>query len=133
MIALLNAEKLLSEMRSDDYERYTKMGLQIEPNSPLFLNARGEGLDAKQLYTPWSEKDYSYIDCFRKAYENLTVKNPDHLHRLRDAEARREYWSGSLRQLNHLIQLTTPNLDLKEARCEIYKISISFESTSEFI
>ena len=130
---LLQAEKLLSMCESDDYERYAKMGLQIEPNNSWFLKRVGEALDRKQLYTPWSEKDYSYIDFYRKSYENLTVKDADALHQLRDAEARRDFWTGSIREIHHLIQQTPPNIELKEARCEIYKISVSFDSSSKLL
>ena len=83
---LLQAENLLSLWESEDYERYAKMGLQIEPNNSEFLKCVGEALDRKQLYTPWSETDYSYIDFYRmkiwnmKSYENLTMKEADALH-----------------------------------------------------
>lgn len=130
---LLRAEKLLSLCESDDYERYAKMGLQIEPNNSDFLKCVGEALDRKQLYTPWSETDYSYIDFYRKSYENLTVKDADALHQLRDAEARRDFWTGSVREIHHLIQQTPPNIELKEARCEIFKISVSFDSSSKLL
>ena len=130
---LLRAEKLLSLCESDDYERYAKMALQIEPNDPQFLKCVGEGLDRKQLYTPWSEKDYSYIDFYRKSYENLTVKNAEDLHQLRIAEARRDFWTGSIKEIKHLLQLTPPNIQLKEARCEIYKITVAFASYSKLL
>ena len=130
---LLRAEKLLSLCESEDYERYAKMGLLIEPNDPQFLKYVGEALDRKQLYTPWPDKDYSYIDFYRKSYENLTVKDANTLHQLRDAEARRDFWTGSIREIHHLIQQTPPNIQLKEARCEIYKISVSFDSSSKLL
>ena len=74
--------------------------------------------------------DFSYIDFHRKAYENETQPEikMQYLHNLRDVEARRDFHRGSLRQINHLIQFDLkPNLELNEVRCEIYKISVSFE------
>ena len=89
----------------------------------------------KQIHIPWLHKDYSYIDFFRKAYENETqhARKMIRLHQLRVFEANKDFWTGSLRSLNHLIQIGSPNLELKEARCEIYKISISFEPKREFL
>ena len=118
---------------SDDYERYVRMGLQIDPKYSLFLKCKGELLDNEQKHIPWPERDYSYIDLLRKAYENETVKDPLDLHQIRDAEARRDFWTGSIREINHLIQVTMPNIQLKDARCEIYKISVSFDSSSKFL
>ena len=96
----------------------------------ISLKSRGQCLAQKQLNIPWPDQDYSFRDFFRKAYENVT--RPDfkmkYLHVLRDCEARRDFHIGSLRQINHLIQFDpTPNLELNEVRCEIYKISVSFE------
>ena len=92
-------------------------------------------LAARQQDTPWLEKDYSYIDYFRKAYENET--RPDQkmvcLSELRDSEARRDFFTGSVRQIHNLIQIGSPNLELKEARCEIYKISVSFRPRGKII
>ena len=51
-----------------------------------------------------------------------------YLHNLRVSEAQRDFYLGSIRQIKHLIQFDpTPNLELKEAQQEIYKISVSFE------
>ena len=84
---------------------------------------------------PEPEKDFSYIDFLRKAYENETQHDRKMLllHRLRGTEAFRDFWTGSLRSVHHLIQIGSPNIKLKEARCEIYKISISFEPKCEFL
>ena len=101
--------------------------------SSYFPESYAFSLAAKQQDIPWLEKDYSYIDFYRKSYENLTVKDADALHQLRDAEARRDFWTGSVREIHHLIQQTPPNIELKEARCEIYKISVSFDSSSKLL
>ena len=160
---LLQIEKLLSFGSSDDYERYTKLALQVQPDYPLFLSRNGVHgqkfchrtllyinsgyvllnslksrafcLAARQQDIPWLKKDYSYIDFFRKAYENGTSPEQKmvYLHELRDSEARRDFFTGSVRQIHNLIQIGSPNLELKEARCEIYKISISFRPRGKII
>ena len=97
----------------------------------ISLKSKSEWLARKQSNISWPDKDYSYIDFIRKAYENETgpARKMEYLHRLRESEARRDFETGSLRQINHLIQFDpTPNLELKEARCEIYKITVSFEA-----
>ena len=48
-------------------------------------------------------------------------------HLIKMHEGFRDYYGSSLWQINHLIQLDPkPNLELKEPRWEIYKISLSF-------
>ena len=99
--------------------------------SVISFQSRAEGLEQKQHNIPWPKKDYSYIDLFQKAYEEeeRPMKKMKLLHELRASEAKRDFFTGSIRQIQHLIQLDpTPNLELKEVRCEIYKISVSFES-----
>ena len=99
--------------------------------------SRAESLSQKQKNLPGPEKDYkTYIDCYRRAYENETrpTEQMRFLYRLLDTEAARDFDVGGLRQINHLIQMDpTPNLELKEARSEIYKISISFEPKSKVL
>ena len=72
----------------------------------------------------------------RKAYENENdpMEKMSHLHGLRSYEATKDFFMGSIRQINHLIQIdATPNLDLEQAKCEIYKISVSFEPKRKFL
>jgi len=99
--------------------------------------SRAEGLSQKQKNLPGPEKDYkTYIDCYRRAYENETrpTEQMRFLYRLLDTEAARDFDVGGLRQINHLFQMDpTPNLELKEARSEIYKISISFEPKGKIL
>ena len=67
---------------------------------------------------------------YKKSYENETdpEKKQDLFNILRSSEALREFHTGSLKPINHLIQFDQPpNQDLTEARPEIYKISVSFE------
>ena len=100
------------------------------------LKSRGQSLAEKQANIPWSDKDYSYIDFYLKAYEKETqpARKMTFLHLLRDLEANRDFHTGSMRQINHLIQFDPkPNLELKEARQEIYKISVSFEPKCKFV
>ena len=76
------------------------------------------------------EKDYSYIEYFRKAMMNETdpCKKEDTLQLVKFYEAERDYYTPSLRQINHLIQIDEkPNLELMEPKWELYKISISFQ------
>ena len=44
-------------------------------------------------------------------------------------EGRRDYFTESLRQIDHLIQIDEkPNVQLTEPEWELYKISISFQA-----
>ena len=72
--------------------------------------------------------DYSYIEYLHKAMANTPKEDKMELfHLIKMHEGFRDYYSSSLWQINHLIQLDEePNLDLKEPRWEIYKISLSF-------
>ena len=75
-------------------------------------------------------KDYSYIEYFYKAMKNYTNvnKKADVYHNIISNEAHRDYHTPSVRHINHLIQIDEkPNLELREPRCEIYKISLSFQ------
>ena len=40
--SLLDVEELLSGFGSDDFGRYTEMGLHIDPNYPVFLSRNGD-------------------------------------------------------------------------------------------
>ena len=78
------------------------------------------------------ETDYSYIEFYRKAMMNS--QDPSHkeetLQFVKFHEGNRDYFTPSLRQINHLIQIDEkPNLELMEPKWELYKISISFQST----
>ena len=116
-----------------DYEKYVKIGLQLEPNNSDFLYWYGLLLQYKQypVKIDHSEVDYSYIEYFEKAYE--TSANDNHkrqrslLNIIQYTKQLRNYHAGSLWQIKHLIQFDSqPNLDLKEPRWEIYKITTSF-------
>ena len=90
----------------------------------------------KQAGIPWIDKDYSYIDFFRKSYnyDDDPVTKEISLIGIRDAETRKEYHMGSIKQINHAIQFDRkPNHRLLEPQCEIYKITISFTPVGRFI
>ena len=91
-------------------------------------------LASRQEHIPWDQKDFSYIDLYKKAYKYAkTGQQKNAYHLLREAEARRDFHTGTLRQINHLIQIDkTPNTEFKEARWEIYKISVNFKPTGTF-
>lgn len=74
-------------------------------------------------------KNYEYIEYFRKAMSNSS--DPEFkesaLFQVISAEAERDFYEPSLRQINHLIQIDEkPNQEITEPRWEIYKISVSF-------
>ena len=77
------------------------------------------------------QRDFEFIEYFKKAMANST--DPDEKRRClvqtKVNEAQRDYFIPSLRQINHLVQIDEKPLELKEPRCEIYKISLSFRGT----
>ena len=78
------------------------------------------------------EKDYAYIEYCRKSMIN--TKDPsvkeERLQSMKLHEGERDFFTPSLRQINHLIQIDEkPNLELMEPKWELYKISISFQMT----
>ena len=81
---------------------------------------------------PWAAKDMTFLEYFRKSheYEQDLEKKKFALNTLRATEIRYDFFRGSLKSISNLIQFDPkPNYELKEARCEIYKISVSFEPT----
>ena len=54
------------------------------------------------------------------------------LHTLRMYEASHDFWTESIKELNPLLQFDPePNKELKEAKVELYKISVSFNRIFE--
>ena len=89
-----------------------------------------------------TKRDYGYIAYFRKATNNtpehggryVTARDlPIKEARIRETmfhEGLRDYFTASLRQINHLIQIDqNPNLELMEPKWELYKVSISFQAS----
>ena len=94
------------------------------------MKRRGKGISEKQHGTPWATRDYSYIELYRKAYEyeKTPAAKAIFFYHLLEAESQRDFHTGSMRQINNLIQMdSSPNFELEEVRSEIYKISMSFE------
>ena len=94
----------------------------------------------KQEDVDMAGRNYGYVGYLRKAMDNtgehcprpdLPVKEK----RIRQTmfhEGLRDYFSTSLRQINHLIQIDQrPNIELMEPKWELYKISVSFEAISK--
>ena len=78
-------------------------------------------------------RDYGYIEYLRKSLINAPDCQKELvLLTIMAEENRREYYTASLRQINHLIQIGKPNLELMEPKWELYKISISFHRIREF-
>ena len=116
---------------TEEYEKYVKIGLQLEPNNSDFLLWYAMLLESDQDSVPnRSDVDYSYIEYYEKSYENLKnspARQKSLLNAIQNAKQLRDYHTGSIKQINHLIQFDSqPNLDLKEPRWEIYKITLSF-------
>ena len=102
----------------------------------ILHHSYGNWLQAQQnsrLPTDW---DWTFLEYQKKAIEHETDSQrlSEHLHGLRHCEATRDFWCGSVKQVNPLIQFDPePNRELKEARVELYKISVSFTSVGNVI
>ena len=100
----------------------------------LFINQRyGIWLQGKQQDNdvPPNRWDFSFLEFIRKAveYETDQKVKSRYLHALRVNEANHDLWTTSIKELNPLIQFDPePNLELKEAKVELYKISVSFST-----
>ena len=83
-----------------------------------------------------SKRNFEYIEYYQKAYELEThpQKKEFYQFEIQEQEAFRDYHTESLKQINNLIQIGKPNLELKEPKEELYKISVShFMSKSKSI
>ena len=117
---------------SDEYDRYTQMGLEIAPDNSDFNFQHGTYLRNLQdeffeETSPATEWDYSFLEYFKKAYEyeEDPQTKQNHLVHLRKDEARRDYYNGYIKEIQNLEQFGTPNTALEEAKCEIYKVTIT--------
>ena len=133
---IIHYERKLSYEPTDEFEKYLIFGMQLRPKYPIFLFWYGFLLYSRHRTenraNNQSEADYRYIEFFEKAYENERHKTDRDLSTLslvRYLKQDRDYYLGSMKQINHLIQLDTqPNLMIVEPQWEIYKITISFLS-----
>ena len=98
-----------------------------------FLKSRGYYLEITQTDSdiPAVNWDYEFVEFYRKAcaQSELTSaeEKKDILFALENGEALRDYYTGAIGEIKHLVQLdSTPNLELKEPKWELYKISVSF-------
>jgi len=129
--ALIQLDHFLTEGTSDDCERYLQMGLKIKPDDALYNFSLGFLLSKRQqlrgIRPP--DWDFTYIKYMRIGYENETdpIVKRDRWLNLQYSEAFRDYNTGVIKEIKNLVQLDKKPNDLKEARCEIYKISISYE------
>ena len=100
----------------------------------LFINqSYGMWLKDKQQQNnvPPNRSDFSFLEFIRRAveYETDQDRKLSYLPALRLHEARREFWMESIKELSPLVQFDPePNLELKEAKIELYKISVSFST-----
>ena len=128
---------------SDEYDRYIRMGLKIEPDNAIFnfLHAtylRNLQDEFFEETSPPSEWDYSFIEYYQKAYEYASEDYPMEMKQnmfahLRKAEARRDYYNGYIKEIQNLEQFGTSNTTLKQAKCEIYKVTItSFQCSKAY-
>ena len=91
-------------------------------------------------------RDYGYIEYLQKSMgaSNFSSTASDinqkeavylnvMLNDIKHHESKRDYYTASLRQVNHLVQIDEkPNLELSEPKWELYKISISFQRIRKF-
>ena len=93
-------------------------------------------MQQQQDHLPPTDWDWSFLEYHRKAAENEThpKQKSKNWHCLRHCEATRDFWNGSIKQINPLIQFDPePNNEITEARIELYKISISFTPIGKFL
>ena len=111
-----------------------------------FYLSFGKLLLQKQKDVDLAERDYRYVPYLRKATDNTRDVTREHGGRdisgrdlsikekmtreIMYHEGLRDYFTASLRQINHLIQFDQkPNLELMEPKWELYKVSISFQAS----
>ena len=154
-------------MLSNDYGRYSEMGIKLEPSNTnfnfrdgmriqillfndqaifiqichdfvkkknfKFLKSLGWYLENTQGHNNFKIRpsvwDFDFVHYYRKAYENESIPwvKEHKMSSLQMAEAQRDFYTPSIKEINHLVQLDShANTDLKESKWELYKISVSF-------
>ena len=77
--------------------------------------------------------DYSYLDYYKKAYENSPDTDP-HKKSLFEmilyGEASKEFYTPSMKHIKPLVQFDKPNFEIVEPQWELYKVSLSFQQTN---
>ena len=94
----------------------------------VFLKSRALYLERKQKDIPCIDWDYGFADFYRDAYQCEKADDLKESFWLdwQNAEAIRNYYTGSVSEIKHLIQFDETPCDLKEAKCDLYKISFSY-------
>ena len=86
----------------------------------------------QQVFDPAS-RDYGCIEYLQKSIPDVENSLKESvLCQIKFLESERDYFTVSLRQVNHLIQIGEPNLELSEPKWELYKVSISFQQICKF-
>ena len=82
----------------------------------------------KQLIVLPSKTDFGYIEYFKKAMNHPKCDRKQLMFmQVKFHEAQRDYHTPGLKPFNHLIHIDEkPNLNITEAKWELYKVSISF-------
>ena len=107
------------------------MALRLEPEGVSELERHAAWLQSRQNNLSPSDWDWSFLDYQRRAIANETdpEKSSGMIHCLRHCEATRDFYTGSIKQINPLVQFDPePNHALTETKVELYKLSISFEA-----
>ena len=96
--------------------------------SKLFLVSRAVYFSNIQNHMHPSCWNYHYIEYARKAYNHAGPTRVEEYYKyLQSMNAMKDYFTESINEINHLKQLDqTPNLELRESKWELYKISFSF-------
>lgn len=79
--------------------------------------------------------DYGYIEYYQESMDNNSspMEKERMLYQIKFNEARRDYWTHSMKQINHLVQYDAkPNTELLEPKWDLYKLTISFRAKSRF-
>ena len=86
------------------------------------------------MHLPETEMNYSYIEYYRKSYqyEHRPYKKEETMICIQYDEAMRDYFTGQITEIRHLVQFDQKPSDLKEAKWDVYKISFSFDVTRKY-
>ena len=78
-------------------------------------------------YSYYGHEDYSYMDFYKKAFENAKNRSQKELYfsELVYHEAHRDYHEGSFKEFKALKQIGPPDHEVKEAKWDLFKISMS--------
>lgn len=99
------------------------------------LKNRQEDKEDDEGYSHYKHEDYSYIDLYKKAFE-IAESPSDKKHYYSEIayfEAHRDYHEGSIKEFKTLKQIGAPDLELQEAKWDLFKISMSDIARNSFI